>query len=47
MRDQELVLEVGTAYVGTIFVLVPNDQGTFQVAAGAVYSFSEFWKSNG
>jgi hypothetical protein len=36
-------LEVGTGYIDRIYVLVPNDQGVFQVARGGVYSYYEFW----
>jgi hypothetical protein len=36
------ILEVATGRVDRIFVLVPDDEGTFQVAAGGVYSFYEF-----
>lgn len=36
-------LEVGTGYIDVIYVLVPNDQGVFQVARGGVYSYYEFW----
>ncbi len=43
MRNNDDVLELGTGYVDTIFVLVPDDEGVFQVAAGGVYSFYEFW----
>lgn len=35
-------LEIGTGWVDRILVLVPNDEGRFQVATGAVYSFYEF-----
>jgi hypothetical protein len=35
-------LEIGTGWVDRILVLVPNDEGAFQVATGAVYSFYEF-----
>ncbi len=38
----EGVLEVGTGRIDRIYVLVPNDDGTFQVAAGGVYSYYEF-----
>jgi hypothetical protein len=38
------VLEIGTGPLDTIHVLVPNDQGHFQVATGAVYSYYEFWR---
>ncbi len=36
------VLEVATGEIENIYVLVPDDQGTFQVAQGAVYSYYEF-----
>jgi hypothetical protein len=39
------VLEVGTGPLDTVHVLVPNDEGRFQVATGAVYSYYEFWGS--
>jgi hypothetical protein len=35
-------LEIGTGWVDRILVLVPNDNGHFQVAEGAVYSYYEF-----
>ncbi len=35
------VVEVGTGRVDRIYVLVPDDQGHFQVAAGGVYSYYE------
>jgi hypothetical protein len=38
----EGVLEVATGRIDRIYVLVPNDEGTFQVAAGGVYSYYEF-----
>jgi hypothetical protein len=44
MRSQtEGVLELGTGYIDHIFVLVPDDEGNFQVASGGVYSYYEFW----
>jgi hypothetical protein len=36
------VLEVGTGRIDRIYVLVPDDAGTFQVAVGGVYSYYEF-----
>jgi hypothetical protein len=36
------ILEVGTGRIDRIYVLVPNDEGAFQVAVGGVYSFYEF-----
>lgn len=40
--DASSVLEVGTGRIDRIFVLVPDDDGTLQLAAGGVYSFYEF-----
>ena len=37
------VLEVATGPQDWIHVLVPNDDGAFQVASGAVYAYYEFW----
>lgn len=39
------VLELGTGRVDTIYVLVPNDEGRFQIAKGGVYSYYEFWRA--
>lgn len=36
------VLEIGTGYFDRIYVVVPDDQGGFQVASGGVYSYYEF-----
>ncbi len=36
------ILEIGTGRIDRIYVLVPDDAGTFQVAAGGVYSYYEF-----
>ncbi len=36
------ILELGTGRIDRIYVLVPDDAGTFHVAAGGVYSFYEF-----
>ncbi len=36
------VLEVGTGRIDRIYVLVPDDEGMFQVAVGGVYSYYEF-----
>jgi hypothetical protein len=36
------VLEVATGRIDRIYVLVPDDQGDFEVAAGGVYTFYEF-----
>ena len=44
MRTTFAVLEIGTGYVDTIFVLVPADDGRFQIAQGGVYSYYEFWR---
>ena len=43
MSNPSEALEIGTGYVDRIYVLVPNDDGRFQVARGGVYSFYEFW----
>ena len=40
-------LEIATGGFDTIYVLVPNDDGTFQVAIGAAYAFYEFWVPRG
>ncbi len=37
------MLEVGTGPLDTIHVLVPDDEGHFQVATGSVYSYYQFW----
>ena len=37
-------LEVATGRIDEIYVLVPNDDGRFQVAKGGVYSHYEFWQ---
>ncbi len=36
------ILEIGTGRIDRILVLVPDDQGNFQLAAGGVYSYYEF-----
>ena len=43
MRSTLKYLEIGTGRIDRIMVLVPNDNGTFQVAVGGVYSYYEFW----
>ncbi len=43
----EGVLEVGTGRIDRILVLVPDDQGIFQVAVGGVYSYYEFTSAPG
>jgi hypothetical protein len=45
MSNAAGVLELGTGYVDDIFVLVPDNDGNFQVAAGGVYSYYEFWNT--
>ena len=40
--SSSLYVEIATGWVDRILVLVPNDDGRFQVATGAVYSFYEF-----
>jgi hypothetical protein len=37
-------LEIATGRIDPMLVLVPNDQGDFQVAVGGVYSYYEFWQ---
>jgi hypothetical protein len=44
MRTSTAFLEIGTGHVDTVFVLVPADDGRFQIAQGAVYSYYEFWR---
>jgi hypothetical protein len=41
------VLEVATGRIDRILVLVPNDEGVFQVAMGGVYSYYEFLSDPG
>lgn len=43
-RSTSWYLEIGDGYVDTILVLVPADNGRFQVAIGGVYSYYEFWR---
>ncbi len=38
------ILELGTGRIDRIYVLVPNDEGVFQIARGGVYSYYEFWR---
>jgi hypothetical protein len=45
MRNPSAVLELGTGYVDHIFVIVPDDDGGYQVATGGVYSYYEFWNT--
>ncbi|MBM3694362.1 MAG: DUF3160 domain-containing protein [Actinobacteria bacterium] len=40
-------LEIATGGFDTIYVLVPNDAGHFQVAVGGTYAFYEFWVPRG
>jgi hypothetical protein len=47
MSNPEQALELGTGYIDQILVLVPNDDGEFQVARGGVYSYYEFWVPRG
>jgi hypothetical protein len=47
MSNPSEAMEIGTGLIDQIFVLVPNDDGVFQVARGAVYSFYEFWVPRG
>jgi hypothetical protein len=41
------VLEVGTGRIDQIYVLVPDDNGNFQLAVGGVYSYYEFFNPPG
>ena len=41
-RAQDQVVEIGTGRVDTIYVIVPDDHGGFQLAQGAAYSYYEF-----
>ncbi len=43
-RSSFFYLEVGTGYIDRLLVLVPTDDGRFQVAEGGVYSYYEFWR---
>jgi len=45
MRTTYNILEIGTGYVDSLYVLVPADDGRFQIAKGGVYSYYEFWRS--
>jgi Protein of unknown function (DUF3160) len=38
-------VEVGTGHIDTILVIVPDEQGGFQIGIGAVYSYHEFLQS--
>ncbi len=44
MRTTYEILEIGTGYFDTLYVLVPRDDGVFQIAKGGVYSYYEFWR---
>jgi hypothetical protein len=44
MRSSNAYLEIGTGRIDGIMVLVPNDNGQFQVAVGGVFSYYEFWQ---
>lgn len=37
-------LELGTGWIDTIYVIVPDGAGGFQLAQGGVYSYYEFWR---
>ncbi len=41
-RGGDEALEVGTGRFDRIFVLVPDNRGTFEIAVGGVYSYYEF-----
>jgi hypothetical protein len=45
MRTTYHILEIGTGNVDSLYVLVPADDGRFQIAKGGVYSYYEFWRS--
>ena len=47
MSNPTDALEIATGGFDTIYVLVPNDDGQFQVAIGAAYAFYEFWVPRG
>jgi hypothetical protein len=36
------VIEIGTGYIDRLYVIVPDDDGTFRVARGGVFSYYEF-----
>jgi hypothetical protein len=42
--NTQMVLEVGTGEVCSIYVVTPGDGGVLQLARGAVYSYYEFWQ---
>lgn len=44
MRTTFNILEIGTGHVDSLYVLVPDDGGRFQIAKGAVFSYYEFWR---
>ncbi len=44
MRTTYEILEIGTGWFDTVYVMVPADDGRFQVARGGVYSYHEFWR---
>ena len=44
MRTTYDILEIGTGFIDTLYVLVPDDTGRFQIAKGGVYSYYEFWR---
>jgi hypothetical protein len=44
MRTTYHILEIGTGRFDSLYVLVPDDDGRFQVARGGVYSYYEFWR---
>ena len=41
-RGGSQVVEIGTGRLDRIFVLVPDNHGTFEIAVGGVYSYYEF-----
>ncbi len=47
MRGPEQILHLATGWVDRILVLTPDDSGRYQLATGGVYSYYEFWRSEG
>lgn len=46
MRSTSEIVEVGSGRIDRIMVLVPDDEGRFQVAFGGVYSYYEFTRTD-
>ncbi len=47
LRNPDAVLELGTGYIDTLLVVVPDAAGGFEIAKGGVYSYYEFWREEG